>query len=78
MAQLNTADAMRLDKRRAKIKSLESEYEDLLDLIIDNAPERTTENLAKLRHIECQIEQIREGMSYANTDVYTTNISIIK
>lgn len=76
MARLTIPDVILSEKRIAKIKQLEEAYDALINKIIDNESDRSIENFAELRHIECQLLAM-EDKSIGN-DVFDVNISIVK
>ena len=76
MARLTTPDVIFTEQRLSKIKKLEEQYDELINRMIDNREDRTTENLAELRPMECQLAAM-EDKSIGN-DVFEMNISIVK
>jgi hypothetical protein len=76
MARLTTPDVIFTEQRLSKINKLEEQYDELINRMIDNREDRTTENLAELRHMECQLAAM-EDKSIGN-DVFEMNISIVK
>lgn len=76
MARLTTPDVIFTEQRLSKIKKLEEQYDELINRMIDNREDRTTENLAELRHMECQLAAM-EDKGIGN-DAFEMNISIVK
>ena len=63
MARLTTPDVIFTEQRLSKIKKLEEQYDELINRMIDNREDRTTENLAELRHMECQLAAMEDKRS---------------